>query len=239
MHHTLAWGIVDLFAGLNLLVAVFNLLPGLPLDGGRVLRAGLWWGLRDKVSATKGAAYAGRGLAGLVVLGTLSFVRFTGTNNTLTIFYGVLVAWFIWQSANQALVQVKIGAVLPSLGARGLTRRALRVSAELPLAEAVRRANETGSRALVVVDGRGEPDGIVPEAAVLAVPMERRPWVSVGSLARRIDASLRLSVDLTGQDLLTAMQQAPATEYLVVEQTGQVYGVLSQADVLAALRAAR
>ena len=119
-----------------------------------------------------------------------------------------------------------------------LLRPALTVEAQLPLAEAVRRARAIGARALVVVDGRDRWSGIVSEAAVQATPVERQPWMSVSDLARPVEAGLVLSPTLSGEDLMTAIQQTPATEYLVADADGALRGVLARADLIAALRAA-
>ena len=86
--------------------------------------------------------------------------------------------------------------------------------------------------ALVVVDGAGRVEGIVSEAWVRQVPVERRPWVAVADGARRVEPALVLAPALVGEDLLTAMQEAPAAEYLVA---GPVPRVLVSADVAAAI----
>ena len=103
--------------------------------------------------------------------------------------------------------------------------------ASTPLAEAIRQADESRARAVVVVDHDNRPIAIVNEAAVMATPPARRPWVDAGSLARTIDPSLILSADLSGMALLDAMRKAPASEYLLVEPSGQVYGVLAARDL--------
>ena len=71
----------------------------------------------------------------------------------------------------------------------------------------------------------------VNEAAVMATPPQRRPWVDTGSLARTIEPSMVLSADLQGMALLDAMRRAPASEYLLVEPSGQVVGVLTARDL--------
>ena len=120
---------------------------------------------------------------------------------------------------------------LPALHVRGLTRRAIPVFADLPLAEAIRRAADAGARGLVVVDHEGRPTALVSEAAVRATPEQRRPWVQVGEFARTIEPGLVLSAELSGEGLMRALQSAPATEYLVVEPGGEVFGVLATKDV--------
>jgi Zn-dependent protease len=238
--HTVGWFVAVEFTISNGIVAAFNLLPGLPLDGGRVLRAGLWRLLGDKVRGTVVAANVGRALAVPIavvpIVGELfGYLR----SSTIGIIYFLLIALFLYQGATQALAQARVGAVLPTLDIRRLTRRAITIAADVPLAEAVRRAQAAGARALVIVDGRGRPDAVVNEAAVAAMPAERRPWVPVSSLARRIQAPMILRTDADGERLMETLRDHPATEYLVVEPTGAVYGVLAQADVTTALRASR
>jgi hypothetical protein len=63
------------------------------------------------------------------------------------------------------------------------------------------------------------------------VPQQRRPWVEVGSLARTIEPGMVLPADLSGMDLIDAVRRAPASEYLLIEPSGQVYGVLAATDL--------
>ena len=238
LHHgTVAWVIVYEFAIANLFVAAFNALPGLPLDGGRVLRAVLWRLTADKARGTLAAGWIGRGLAVAIVV--IAVVKPHGWGDTtLGALYLVIIAMFIWTNATIAIAQAKVTGVLPRLDIRAMTRRAMPVAAELPVAEAVRRAREAGARALVVVDSLGKPSGLVSEAAVSALPAQRQPWVAISDLARPVDPTLVLRTDMNGEALLQAVQAAPATEYLVVDNLGAICGVLARIDLVAALQAA-
>ena len=122
--------------------------------------------------------------------------------------------------------------------ARTLARPAIGVPADLPLAEAIRRAQEASAGSIVVVTSDGRPSGIVNEAAVRRHPRGRRPWVPVGDLARRIEDGLMLPADLAGEPLLRAMNATPATEYVLIEPDGSIFGVLVAKDVDAASQAA-
>jgi hypothetical protein len=82
-----------------------------------------------------------------------------------------------------------------------------------------------------VVAHDGNPVALVNEDAVIATPEQRRPWIEVGSMARALGPGLILPADLSGLELIEAVQRTPATEYLLVEPSGQIYGVLVAADL--------
>ncbi|GGZ87151.1 peptidase M50 [Streptomyces subrutilus] len=233
-----------LLAGLmisNLLVAAFNLLPGLPLDGGRMLRAVIWGITGKPMAGTVAAAWIGRGLAVAVLLG-LPLLTQTGVvgnrpesiggmDTVMDALLAAILAAIIWTGAGNSLRLARLREHLPALRARTLTRRAIPVENATPLSEALRRANEAGARALVVVDGHGDPLAIVRESAIASVPEHRRPWIAVSTLAQDLTDGMKVSADLTGEELLEHLRATPASEYLVLEPGGEIYGVLSTLDV--------
>jgi Zn-dependent protease/CBS domain-containing protein len=220
--HELMWA--------NFVVGFFNLLPGLPLDGGRMLRAVIWAVTKKPASATIAAAWVGRGLAIALLCIPFFSGSLTGGDMVSTIWV-VVIAAFMWTGASQSIRATRFRERLPALQARRLARKAISVPANTPLAESVRRADEAHARAIVVVDHENRPIAIVNEAAVMATPPQRRPWVDTGSLARTIEPSLILSADLSGMALLDALRRAPSSEYLLVEPSGEVVGVLAARDL--------
>ncbi|MFD3477721.1 site-2 protease family protein [Streptomyces sp. NPDC058695] len=233
-----------LLAGLmisNLIVAAFNLLPGLPLDGGRMLRAIVWKITGKPMSGTVAAAWVGRALAVTVLLGLPLLTQsgalgegaadVSGMDTVTDALLAAILAAIIWTGAGNSLRMARLREHLPELRARTLTRRAVPVESATPLSEALRRANEAGARALVIVDADGEPRSLVREAAIVGVPEHRRPWVAVSGLAQDLTDGMRVSAELAGEELLDTLRATPATEYLVVEESGAIYGVLSAADV--------
>ncbi|MGI8535256.1 MAG: site-2 protease family protein [Mycobacteriales bacterium] len=220
----------------NGLVAGFNLLPGLPLDGGRVLRAAIWKVTGDPDRSTRAAAWSGRVVAVVVVpgvlLGVLPAVGLTELSIGTTLFTG-LIAAFVYAGATATLQRARLVERLPRVTIASLARPAIAVPSDLPLAEAVRRAQEAKVRAVVVMDGTGEPEAVVSEAAVLATPEERRPWVTVSTVARHVVDGMVLDASLTGEALLAAMRRVPASEYVVHDRTTGGVRVLATEDVVA------
>ncbi|WP_030179606.1 site-2 protease family protein [Streptomyces sp. NRRL S-813] len=225
----------------NLIVAAFNLLPGLPLDGGRMLRAVVWKITGRPMTGTVAAAWVGRLLAVSVLIGLPLLTQSGALGSTAEDSVGMdtvtdallaaIIAAIIWTGAGNSLRMARLREHLPELRARALTRRAVPVQTNTSLAEALRRANAAGARALVVVDGHGEPLSLVRESAIVGVPEHRRPWVYASELAQDLTDGMRVSAELAGEQLLDVLRATPATEYLVVEETGEIYGVLSAADV--------
>ncbi len=231
-----AWLVCANVAIINGAIAALNLLPGLPLDGGRVLRSLLWQVGKDPDRATRWSARSGMAIALVVVpgvlLGLLPAVG-VGQRDLTAVLLSALVGTFIYLGARASLLRGEAVSRLPLLTLDALARPALAVAPTLPLAEAVRQAHEAGARALVVVDSAGRLEGVVSEAWVRQVPTDRRPWVQVADGARRLEPALLLDPAVTGEALLAAMTATPASEYVV---EGSPLRVLVSADVAEAMQ---
>ena len=211
--------VVTVLALSNAGLTLFNLLPGLPLDGGAVLRAAVWQLTGDPLRATVVGAQAGRVLGAVVVpLAVLVGAPLLGAPITVvSVGTGLLVAAFVYAGATGTLRAGRVEQRVRGVSAASLARPALGVAGDVPLAEALRRAHAAQLHAMVVVDGSGRPLAVVSEAAVTAVPEDRRPWVTVGGLARTLEPGMVLAPDLTGPDLLEAVRRLPASEYVVTD----------------------
>ncbi len=229
---------VEGLAAANVLVGVLNLVPGLPLDGGRVLKAFVWRLSGSAHTGTIAAGWGGRITAVAVLLWPLAMEPiFDVRADVLDFVLCTVIAVFLWTGATAAMSSAKLRRRLPALVARDLARRTLAVPDDLPLSEAIRRAREAQAGSLITVTSAGRPVGVVNEHALLATPEDRRPWVSVSTVARTLDDGLTLPVSITGEELVNAITRTPAHEYLLVEDDGSIYGVLTTADVDKAFRA--
>lgn len=215
----------------NLIVAVFNALPGLPLDGGRALRAAVWAVTGNQHTGSRVAGWIGR----LVAVGTVGAGFLLAYYRGLSLFslaFTLLVAWTLWQGATAAIRNGRLASLLPRVNLRALARPVFVVPPGTSLAEASRRAVEAGhpDAALAVADASGQVVALVHEQAAAAVPPPRRPWVPVESVARAVEPGWTLPVELTGEDVIRAVQAHPAPSYLVVAGA-DVVGVLRTSDL--------
>jgi CBS domain-containing protein len=138
-------------------------------------------------------------------------------------------------SSTSVLRQQAVRDRLPRIVAGLLARPAVSVTADLPMAEAVRRAQEAHAQGIVIVDGEGQPNAVVREAQVLATPAVRRPWLTIGSVSHQVSGADLIPAAASGETLIRLLQSRAASEYIVVDPDGEVFGVLAAADVARAL----
>ncbi|WP_433533542.1 site-2 protease family protein [Micromonospora sp. CA-263727] len=244
-------------AASNVIVAVFNILPGLPLDGGRALRALIWAVTRDRHRATEVAGWAGR----IVAAGTVLLVAALYAVDVLSLLalpLTALVALTLWHGAGQSIRMSRISRRLPLIDLARLARPVFAVPTGTPLAEAQRRATEAAqpgsagpaqpdpgraprqpehraaepewSVALLVTDSAGRPMAVVDPAAAAAVPPARRPWLAVDAVARSLADLPTLPVATDGERVLEIVQAHPGAQY-VVTAGEDVVGILHIADL--------
>lgn len=223
------------FTVANGLVAVFNLLPGLPLDGGRLLRAGVWRLTDSHLSGTTAAVFIGRGVALAVV--AFAVVRLlAGDPSALPgVVLAVLLAAMIWFSAGQSLAAARMQDRMGSIAVTGVMRRVLEVQRDLPVAELLRRAEAGALDVIAVVDPDGRPVGVAQISAAHVVPERARPWTAAADIGTPVVPATVLPHTLQGPALLAAVKAHPAPEYVVTDGSGAVIGVLIAADLATAL----
>lgn len=221
-------------AGLNALLAAYNLLPGLPLDGGQLVRAAVWGATHDKLRGLRAAGVGGM-LTALATFG-LGYAEIRGSGGSAG-FLTLLVAGFIGVQAQGAFIGAGVSRRVPGMIAGHLARPAYLAPADLPVAEALRRAAAIG-RSAVVLGAAGRPSAVLSDALLAAVPAPRRPWVSLSSVSQPVTESSWLDADLAGEALITAMGADKAAQYVVMHG-GELVGVLRSSDVAQLLRGKR
>ena len=214
----------------NLLVAIFNMLPGLPLDGGRILEALVWRVSGDRHVGTLVAGWSGRVVAVGTAVWTLLMV--VGGSRTLTGGIWLLaIAGLLWQGAGQAINSAHWYRRADRAQIDQLLQPAVAVASTATVATALLAAIEAGARAIVVLDVYGRPAAVVDERAAADVPTARADQVGAAAVAQALPEGAVLATGLSGDDLIGRLQARPAPRYAVIDREDRVIGVLDWEDV--------
>ena len=224
----------------NGFVAVFNVLPGLPLDGGRVLEALVWRVTGDRLRGTVAAGWSGRALAVVVAVGWLGVPLLQGRQPTpVSAITVVLVSGFLWAGATQAIAGTGAARRADSIDLLHLAQPAVSVPVGSTLGD-VDGAVPGGIAVVLVADGL--PVALVDPAAAAAVPAHLRRETALEAVAVPLSAQSVVSQrrGLAAVRAMTVAQHAGPVAVLVDPVAGapQVVGVVPVAAVARALRRA-
>lgn len=227
----------------NAFVAVFNIVPGLPLDGGRILEALVWRVSGDRGTGTLAAGWAGRLLAVAVVVAALVPFLLGRPPDLLLFLWAVLVGPMLWSGAGQAISSARVRRRAQELSVQRLVRPAGAVRLTSSVADVLGVLAAGGEdprrRGVVwVVADDGKVVGALDPLAATSVPAERRAVVAVGSVAAAHDPRAVVAYGLAGEDLLAVLRDLPGDVYAVLDR-GRVVGSLHAVDVVAALSGTR
>jgi Zn-dependent protease/CBS domain-containing protein len=225
-------GVAAWLGYINLTLLVFNLIPALPLDGGRVLRAALWRIRGDLGWATRIATEIGRGFGYLfIALGIAMFI-FEGSFSGAWLAF---IGWFLLQAATAEARYIATEAALAGLRVRDLmVRNPVTVDGDLTVGRFMDEVG--GSRHFAtypVIDGE-RPIGLLAFRSVAAVP--RSGWDSrrVRDAMIPLDLVPMLTEDETAVEALAALSSSSSNRGLIVEN-GHLAGLLSITDLTRAL----
>jgi Zn-dependent protease len=241
----LAFLLLRAFLVTNAFVAVFNLVPGLPLDGGRILEAGVWRVTGDRHAGTIVAAWGGRITAVLLVAGALvlPFLR-GGRPSLVNVVWSALIGSLLWSGAGHALRTATIRRRAPSATVRALARPAVAVPATASVAQALSAAGvdhpaDLPRHTVVLLAPDGRAAALLDASAASAVPESRRDDVPAHAAARTLPAGAEVDIQLAGEELLRVLGTLPGEEWAVRDETGLVVGVLRGDDVVSAVLTGR
>jgi Zn-dependent protease len=218
---------------INIVLAVFNLIPGFPLDGGRVLRAIVWWKTGDAKRSTRTAARVGQAVAlGFVVLGLLRFFSGAGFGGLWLSFIG----WFLLDAAGSSYAQADLGEGLRGVRVEDVMER------DCPVIDS--RSNlqtfadehllRTGRRCYIVVEN-GRVAGLITPHEVKEVPRPRWPYTTVDEVMRPLARLRTVAPDSSVLKALETMAREDVNQ-LPVLSNGRLEGILSRSHVLGLLQ---
>lgn len=229
----IAGSVLARLAFINVLLTIFNLLPGLPLDGGQVLMAAVWRLTGSPHTASIVAGWSGRVVAVLVVLVLGGLPLLTGGSpDLLLLFLAVLVASFLWRGASQAIAVGTARRRLSTLDLGQIMRPVTLVPAQAPISTWF-----TGpGRVYVTVDEQGHPDGIVRDDALGSVPEAQRAQVPASAVSVTAPPHWvqEVAEQPTAAHVLGLLAQLQA-EVLLIVHAGRVQGIVFGADAMRAL----
>lgn len=218
-------------AGLNLVLAIFNLLPAFPLDGGRILRAILWMRDGDHDRATRLATRVGAGLGfGLAALGVMQILGGRLGDGLWTI----LIGFFIRSAAIASGLDLAARRMLGDAAvARFMTANPVTVPVGMAVSHFVEEVvYRTRHDTYPVIDGAMRPRGLVAVGALSTLPREAWPSTAVMEIAERIEAEETVAPEMPARAALDRMRKSGRSRLLVVDDAGRLVGLLTLKDLL-------
>ncbi len=228
--------LANIFIWANLLIGLFNVLPGLPLDGGRLVESIVWKATGNQEKGTVAAGWAGRVIVVLLVVGVLALPLIRGSEPDLTAtFIVLLLAGFLWMGASASIKSAAIRLRLPAITASALAAPAVSAAIDCSVAQLWTLRARYPNEPIVLCSADGRPAAVVDEHALAAVPPHLAGQTQAHAVGRSLTAGAFVPDTASGAELVEYLSQLPDTEYAVVDAQGRVTGLLSQAKVVAAI----
>jgi Zn-dependent protease/CBS domain-containing protein len=219
---------------INVILATFNLIPGYPLDGGRVLRAALWWSYGDSARATRTAARVGQVVAGLfITAGLLQF--FIGMN-----FGGLWLAfigWFLMVAAQATYAQARLGDALRDVRvADVMASDCAAVDADTTVQSLVDDLLLRTGRGCVVVKRDDRLVGLITPDEVRTIA--RAEWTSMRAreIMRPFERTETVTPGTSLSDAFTTMTREEVNQLPVVAE-GRLQGIVSRGQIMRLIQA--
>jgi Zn-dependent protease/CBS domain-containing protein len=214
---------------INILLGVFNLIPGFPLDGGRVLRSLIWWRSRNLQSATRIASNIGRAIGFLFIIGGI-FLAFTG--NFFNGIWLVLIGWFLESAASSSYKQLMLLEILKGHKASEvMSRDCTMVPPDITIERLVNEhILSSGRRCFPVVSG-DNTEGLVTLSSIKSVPSDARGSTLVRDAMTPLDKVKSVSPNEDLSNVLQILSQNDINQVPVVWEN-KVVGIVARDNLI-------
>jgi Zn-dependent protease len=220
-------------AVVNLFLALFNMLPGIPMDGGKVLEAVVWGiGGRQRLG-TVVAAWGGR----VVAIGILVFVAALNFRpghqvDLFSLMWVALIFSFLWPASTAALRGAGVQERVDAVTVLALMQPAIGIRYDATVAAAMREAIKANAEQVVVLSADGHAAGHFAVAGALEVPEERRDATGLAAVTIPLPRGAEVRSDLAGRAVLEHVREWwGKTDAVAVMDDGEVVGVVMLAEV--------
>jgi Zn-dependent protease/predicted transcriptional regulator len=231
--HTPITAVLVWLGYINLILAAFNMIPGFPLDGGRVLRAIIWWINKNELRSTRIAARVGQIVAALfIAYGIWRFFNGAGLGGLWLAFIG----WFLMQASGATVMHVEAESALRGLRvADAMSQDCERVDGSLDLETFVSdHLMRTGRRCYLVMND-GRLTGLVTPHEVKAVDRADWPVTRIADVMKRVDRVHSVAPDMPLTEALEIMGREDVNQ-LPVLKDGWFQGIISRGNIVRVLQ---
>jgi Zn-dependent protease/CBS domain-containing protein len=226
-------GTLGYLAWTNLLLAVFNLVPGFPLDGGRLLRSAIWRATGNLARATQIAATAGQGVGWLLVAAGVAWLLAGDLAGGI---WFAFIGWFLVQAARASYQDLQLQQLLRGVEAEDvMARHLVRIPPQLSLQAAVDDYFMRYDHSAFPVEEHGRTIGLLTLRAVRRVPREQWPTRRVRDHMVPLSDQVVVAPDARMDGVVDKLQDGQAGRVLVA-QAGEVVGIITPTDLTRWLR---
>lgn len=221
---------------INIILGAFNMIPGFPLDGGRVLRSILWAITRNLRKATRWASYTGQFIAWLMIIGGISMIfgfqiPFFGAGLVNGVWL-MLIGWFLNNAASSSYQQLMVRDILAEIPVRRMTKRdPVTVPASIKVDALIEDyIMQNDDHAFPVMEGESLV-GIVCLDDVRKVPPDQRSIKSVSDIMTRRPDIKTIGPDDDAYEALRIISQNAINQLLVMDQD-MLFGMIRRRDIV-------
>ena len=226
-------GTLGYLAWVNLVLAVFNLVPGFPLDGGRLLRSAIWKATGSLSRATRIASVSGQAVGWLLVAGGVAFLLAGDLAGGI---WFAFIGWFLVQAARSSYQELQLRNLLRGVEAEDVMAGSLlRIPPDLTLQQAVDGYFMRYDHSAFPVEEHGRTIGLLTLRGVRRVPSQEWSTRRVREHMVPLDDQVLVAPHARMDDVLGKLQDGEANRVLVV-QDGEVVGIITPSDLTRWLR---